>query len=109
MLAKVSDLPVEQFLIDQNRRRSRITDADTTPDGAWVALRTNMELLLVRTRDLVNGKMSDVWHADLRTLDETQGEGVAISNEGDVYLAGEGGGHGLPGTYTRMKCQLPTS
>jgi len=72
-------------------------------------LRTNAELLLVRTRDLVAGKLDDVWHFDLRPFDETQGEGVAISNGGDVYLAGEGGGHGLPGTFTHMKCQLPAS
>jgi hypothetical protein len=107
MLTRVADLPVEKFLSDRDRRRSRITDADTTPDGEWVALRTNSELLLLRTRDLVNGKMNDVWHANLRLLDETQGEGVAISNAGDVYLAGEGGGHGLPGTFTHVKCQLP--
>jgi hypothetical protein len=78
---------VDQFLADEDRKRSRITDAETTPDGAWVALRTNAELLLVRTRDLVAGKLDDVWHVDLRPFDETQGEGVAISNGGDVYLA----------------------
>jgi hypothetical protein len=108
-LTKVAELPVDQFLADEDRKRSRITDAETTPDGAWVALRTNAELLLVRTRDLVAGKLDDVWHFDLRPFDETQGEGVAISNGGDVYLAGEGGGHGLPGTFTHMKCQLPAS
>jgi len=107
MLTNVADLPVEKFLSDQDRRRSRVTDADTTPDGEWVALRTNSELLLLRTRDLVDGTMNDVWHANLRSLDETQGEGVAISNAGDVYLAGEGGGHGLPGTFTHVKCHLP--
>jgi hypothetical protein len=107
MLARVAELPVEKFLNDQERKRSRITDAETTPDGEWVAMRTNVELLLLRTRDLAAGKMNDVWHADLRPLDETQGEGVAISNAGDVYLAGEGGGHGLPGTFTHVKCQLP--
>jgi len=107
MLTRVADLPVEKFLSDQDRKRSRITDATTTPDGEWAALRTNSELLLLRTRDLVDGKMNDVWHANLRSLDETQGEGVAISNGGDIYLAGEGGGHGLPGTFTRVKCQLP--
>jgi hypothetical protein len=106
-LTKVADLPVDQFLMDEERRRSRITDAETTPDGRWVALRTNAELLLVRTSDLVQGKMTDVWHADLRPFDETQGEGVAITNAGDVYLAGEGGGHGLPGTFAYMKCRLP--
>ena len=108
-LTKVAELPVDQFLVDQDRKRSRITDAETTPDGAWVALRTNAELLLMRTRDLVEGKMDDVWHIDLRPFDETQGEGVAISDSGDVYLAGEGGGHGLPGTFAHMKCQLPGS
>jgi hypothetical protein len=107
-LTKVAELPVEQFLSEQERKRTRITDAETTPAGTWTALRTNSELLLLRTRDLVDGRMRDVWHADLRPLDETQGEGVAISNAGDVYLAGEGGGHGLPGTFTHVKCQLPS-
>ena len=106
-LSRVAELPVDNFLEDQDRKRSRITDAETTPDGEWVALRTNAELLLLRTRDLVDGKMNDVWHVDLRPLDETQGEGVVISKGGDVYLAGEGGGHGLPGTFTHVKCQLP--
>ena len=106
-LSRVAELPVDNFLEDQDRKRSRITDAETTPDGEWVAMRTNSELLLLRTRDLVDGKMNAVWHVNLRPLDETQGEGVAISNDGDVYLAGEGGGHGLPGTFTRVKCQLP--
>jgi len=106
-LSKVAELPVDNFLNGQIRKQTRITDAETTPDGEWVALRTNSELLLLRTRDLVNGTMTDVWHANLRPLDETQGEGVAISNAGDVYLAGEGGGHGLPGTFTHLKCQLP--
>jgi hypothetical protein len=106
-LSRVAELPIDKFLNDQDRKRSRITDAETTPDGEWVALRTNSELLLLRTRDLVDGKMNDVWHVNLRSLDETQGEGVAISNAGDVYLAGEGGGHGLPGTFNHVKCQLP--
>jgi hypothetical protein len=107
MLTKVADLPVEKFVSDQERKRSRVTDAATTPDGEWAALRTNEELLVLRTRDLVTGKMNDVWHVNLRSLDETQGEGVAISDAGDVYLAGEGGGHGPPGTFAHVKCQLP--
>jgi hypothetical protein len=107
MLTKVGELPVDRFLIDQDRKRTRITDAETTPDGAWVALRTNVELLLLPARELAEGRMVNVWHADLRPLDETQGEGVAMTDAGDVYLAGEGGGHGLPGTFTHIKCQLP--
>jgi hypothetical protein len=106
-LTRVAELPVEDLLVDHDRRRSRITDAETSPDGKWVALRTNSELLLFPTGEITNGRTAQVWHADLRSLDETQGEGVALSNDGDVYLAGEGGGHGLPGTLTRVTCMLP--
>ena len=104
---KVAELPIDQFLADKDRRRSRITDAELTPNGLWVAIRTNSELLLLRTRDMTAGKMNEVWHGDLRLFDESQGEGVAVSDDGDVYLAGEGGGRGLPGTLTHIKCQLP--
>ena len=55
----------------------------------------------------IAGRFNTFWHFDLSPFDETQGEGVAITNEGDVYLAGEGGGHGLPGTFTHLKCALP--
>lgn len=106
-LTRVAELPIDDLLVDRDRRRSRITDAETSPDGKWVALRTNSELLLFPARELMNGRTAPAWHADLRPLDETQGEGVAISDDGDVYLAGEGGGHGLPGTLTHVKCALP--
>ena len=106
-LEHVAELPIDSFLIDHDEKRSRVTDAETSPDGTWVILRTNVELLLYRTRDLIVGKSDDVWHADLHSLDETQGEGVAMSDAGDVYLAGEGGGHHLPGTFAHISCQLP--
>jgi hypothetical protein len=106
-LEHVSTLPIEKFLEDQDKKRTRVTDAEISPDGAWVALRTNAELLLYRTADLIAGHSAPVWHADLRPIDETQGEGIAITNDGDVYLAGEGGGHGLPGTFAHITCELP--
>jgi hypothetical protein len=102
----VAELPVDQFLVDQDRKRSRITDAETTPDGAWVALRTNAELLLMRTRDLVEGKMDDVWHIDLRPFDETQAKEWRFQIVATCTSRGRRG-HGLPGTFAHMKCQLP--
>ena len=104
---EVAELPVDQFLTDQNRRQSRITDAETTPDGKWVVMRTNKELLLVRTRDIVAGRLATVLALRSSSLDEPQGEGVAMTDDGDVYLASEGGGHGLPGTLAHLKCALP--
>ena len=106
-LERIGEVPTERFLKGTIPRRTRITDGETSPDGRWVALRTNEALLVYRSRDLIAGHMNTLWHADLRALDETQGEGVAISNDGDVYLAGEGGGRGLPGTFAHMKCALP--
>ncbi len=106
-LERVGQVPTERFLKDTISRQTRITDAETSPDGNWVALRTNTALLLYRTPDVIAGNLDHLWHADLRSLDETQGEGVAMSDAGDVYLAGEGGGHGLPGTFAHIKCQLP--
>ena len=106
-LERVGAVPTERFQATTIRRQTRITDAETSPDGKWVAMRTNKELLLYRAADIVAGHFETFWQLDLSPLDEAQGEGVAISNDGDVYLAGEGGGHGLPGTFARLKCRLP--
>ncbi|HXD18345.1 MAG TPA: hypothetical protein VN654_15135 [Vicinamibacterales bacterium] len=106
-LERVGQVPTEQFQATTIRRQTRITDAETSPDGKWVAMRTNKELLLYRAEDVIAGRFERVWHLDLAPLDEAQGEGVVITNEGDVYLAAEGGGHGLPGTFAHLKCALP--
>jgi hypothetical protein len=106
-LERVGEVPTERFLKTTIRRQTRITDAETSPDGKWVAMRTNKALLLYRVADVIAGRFNMFWHFDLAPLDEPQGEGVAITNEGDVYLAGEGGGHGLPGTFAHLKCALP--
>jgi hypothetical protein len=107
MLERVGAVPTERFQATTIRRQTRITDAESSPDGKWVAMRTNKELLLYRAADIAAGHFETFWQLDLSPLDEAQGEGVAISNDGDVYLAGEGGGHGLPGTFAHLKCQLP--
>jgi hypothetical protein len=108
-LERAGEVPTEQFQSTTIRRQTRITDAEASPDGKWVAMRTNKELLLYRAPDIVAGHFGTFSYLDLTPLDEAQGEGVAISNEGDVYLASEGGGHGLPGTFAHMKCALPAS
>src|SRR6185436_14940968 len=90
-------------------RRTRITDAETTPDGQWVALRTNEALLMYRADDLAARRMDNLWYWDLRAFGEPQGEGVAMSNEGEVYLASEGGGGDKPGTFARARCAIPAA
>jgi hypothetical protein len=105
-LERVGEVPTEHFQATTIRRQTRITDAETSPDGNWVAMRTNKALLIFRSADILAGHLSKFRYLDLGPLDEPQGEGVALSNDGDVYLAGEGGGKGLPGTFAHMKCSL---
>jgi hypothetical protein len=106
-LERVGAVPTERYQATTIRKETRITDAEASPDGKWVAMRTNKELMLYRAADIAAGHFDMFWQYDLSPLDEIQGEGVAISNEGDVYLASEGGGKGLPGTFAHLKCQLP--
>ena len=84
---------------------ARVTDADASPDGAWVALRTNEELLLYPAPALVSGKPVEPHRVNLRNLKEPQGEGVTIANDGTVYLVGEGG----RGTFAALRCGLAAS
>jgi hypothetical protein len=82
----------------------RVTGAGVSPDGMWVALRTNDTLLFYRTQDLIEGRTGTPQQFDITGVDEPQGEGVAIGREGFVYLAGEGGGRG--GTLAALRCTL---
>ena len=106
-LERVGEVPTERFQKTTIPRQTRITDAETSPDGNWVAMRTNKELLLYRASDITASRFEMFWEFDLSPVDEPQGEGVAITNSGDVYLVSEGGGHGLPGLLAHLRCALP--
>jgi hypothetical protein len=82
----------------------RVTGGAASPDGNWVALRTNTELLFYPAADLIAGKSVQPRRFDLKPLKERQGEGVAFGPDGVVYLVGEGGGKG--GTLATIKCAL---
>ena len=79
-----------------------MTGAAASPDGAWVALRTNDEVVFFPARQLLAGTIDGARRFNLRALEEPQGEGVAIGAGGVVYLVGEG----RPGTLARLKCTL---
>jgi hypothetical protein len=80
----------------------RITGAATSPDGRWVALRSNTTLLLYKVDDFVKGAVAV--RVDLRGFKEPQGEGVAFGRGGELYLVSEGGGSNAAGMLTRVHC-----
>lgn len=83
----------------------RITDGSVSPDGKWVALRTK-ERLMFYSSDVLTGSTKVTATIDLRPLNEPQGEGVALGADHVVFLAGEGGGKGQPGTFVRFTCAI---
>jgi hypothetical protein len=83
---------------------SRITDGSVSPDGQWAVLRTKSALTFYRTSDLLTGQWRAANRVDLTSLKEPQGEGVALGADNTVFLAGEGGGKGNPGSFARFSC-----
>ena len=62
-------------------------------------------MLFYRTADLAAGRLQAAQRFDVRKLDEPQGEGVALGDDGTVYLTGEGGGR--VGSFGQIACALP--
>lgn len=105
-LERVGEIPTAGFPAGTIPRRYRVTDAEASPDDQWVAIRTNDALLVYRGADLLAHRTESFWRIDLRFLAEPRGEGVAISNDGDVFLASERVSEGT-GTFTHLRCALP--
>ena len=84
---------------------AQVTGASASPDGSIVSLRTYQSLQFYRmeadTLARVDGGL-----VNLRTLEEVQGEGVAVGPGGLVVLTSEGGPLGGPPSMTLMRCAL---
>jgi hypothetical protein len=102
-LERIGEIPTAGFPPGTIPRRYRVTDAEASPDERWVAIRTNDALLVYRSADLLARRMGSFWRTDLRSLSEPRGEGVAISNDGDVFLASERVSDGTA-MFTHLKC-----
>ncbi|HTM02989.1 MAG TPA: hypothetical protein VL173_05770 [Vicinamibacterales bacterium] len=88
---------------------NNVTDADASPDGNRIAVRTKQDVVFFRTTELLQG---DVEHGDaVSTLDvgEPQGEGVTFGPSDMLVLTGEGGGRKTqprPGTFATLQCRF---
>jgi hypothetical protein len=83
----------------------QVTGASASPDGSVIVIRTYETLLFYRWDGaqlvpLENGTVN------LRSLRESQGEGVGIGADGLVVLTSEGGPSGGPGSITVMRCRF---
>ena len=83
---------------------SRITDGSVSIDGQWIVLRSRSALTFYAAGDLLGGQTRVASTVDVTSLKEPQGEGVAFGSDNTVFVAGEGGGKGQPGTFARLSC-----
>jgi hypothetical protein len=83
---------------------SRVTDAAVSADGQWAVVRTERNAVIYRAADLLAGQWREARRVDLAPLREPQGEGIAMAADNTIFVAGEGGGKGRPGTLGRFTC-----
>ena len=81
------------------------TDAETSPDGRTVIVRTPDVASLHRAADLAAGRMAPYVTVPLKGLREPQGEGVAMDGD-TIHLSSEGRA-GLAGQLLGLRCRLP--
>ena len=84
---------------------SQVTGASASLDGSLVAVRTyqSLELFEVKADTLARRPQGLV---NLRTLQEVQGEAIALGPQGRVVLTSEGGPLGGPASMRLLTCRL---
>ena len=81
-----------------------VTDAETSPDGALVVVRTPHEVVYYRAAELTRGVVTPRARVPLDSLREAQGEGVALDADGTLYLASEGRSSMRGGSLVVLRC-----
>jgi hypothetical protein len=96
---------VGKALVDQPGNNARVTDGAFSADGRWVALRTKTTLTFYRGDEFMKGDFREARRVSLSALKEPQGEAVTFGRGNTVFLGGEGGGKGQPGTLAALSCK----
>ena len=84
---------------------SSVTDAEASPDGSSVVVRTSELAVVYKAADLVRGLVPQGLSIPIAGLMEPQGEGVALDGRGTMYLASEGRAWNRGGSFIRLTCQ----
>ena len=68
--------------------------------------KTYQSLAFHRPAALLRGDTVPAYRFPLDEVEEVQGEGVALLDDGTVYLTGEAGFDDSPGTVSTLRCTL---
>ena len=83
-----------------------VTDAEASPDAAWVVARTSSEAIVYRATDLIRAIANPALRIPIDGLQEPQGEGVAFDPGGMLYLASEGPSETRAGRIMGLRCNM---
>jgi hypothetical protein len=83
-----------------------VSDAEASPDGNIVAVRTSYEAVFYRTAALLAGDTSPYLRIPIDRLREAQGEGIALDGS-LLHLSSEGGHWRGGGSFVSLRCTFP--
>lgn len=97
---------VRELFPEPENAGDRVTAAAATPDGRWVGIRTYRALYIYAARRLVSGSGVEPAVIDLTPLAEGQGEGLAMADDGTVWLSSEAESKRSSPALNRLECSL---
>jgi hypothetical protein len=83
------------------------TGAALSVDQKWVAVRSNEHVWFFRANEFMAGTPGVPIRVNLSGAREPQGEAISFGPSPTIYLVGEGGSKGRPGTVRTLTCALP--
>jgi hypothetical protein len=95
---------VRELFPEPKNDDDRVTAATSTPDGRWIGVRTYRALYLYDARRLLGGEPVEPTVVDLEPLGEGQGEGLAMANDGTVWLSSEAANKRSRPQLTQLSC-----
>ncbi len=98
--------PLRHILPQPATNSDLVTAATASPDGRWVGVRSYRTLFLYPADALVENLAVQPRTVDLTPLREAQGEGLAIDNDGTVWLSSEAGSRAGTPTLSQLRCEL---
>lgn len=97
---------VRELLPQPHDNDDFVTAATATPDGRWVGVRTYRTLYVYPAAPLVGGGTVEPLVFDLGSLGEAQGEGLAMADDGTVWVSSEADGREDRPRWSQLRCDL---
>jgi hypothetical protein len=98
---------VRELFPEPDDNDDRVTAATATPNGRWIGIRTYSTLYIQEAERLLGDGEWAPFTIDLEPIEEAQGEGLAMADDGTVWLSSEAANRRGRPTLNRLSCMLP--